>query len=271
MQNNALGNKKDKVKITYSNEQNLPKKEILGVGITNATKQNILEFIIKSIEKKEKSYYVVTPNPEIIVLASKDSEFRHILNNAKIASNDGIGISIAAWILGQPLVSRVTGVDLVKSLSERITDCPITVGFLGARPGVAERTSLCLREKYPKLKVAFIGEEWEKGKVILGEKYLNAKISNNTSTIDILFVAFGFPKQEFWMANNINKIPVKIMIGVGGSFDYISGKVFRAPGWVSAIGLEWLFRLFIEPWRIKRQMALIEFVWLVIKEKLKSS
>lgn len=87
--------------------------------------------------------------------------------------------------------------------------------------------------------------------------------------IDILFVAFGAPKQEMWISKNLNKIPVKIAIGVGGAFDYISGKTLRAPGFIRNIGLEWLFRLIAQPWRIKRQLALLEFIWLVIKEKLK--
>jgi N-acetylglucosaminyldiphosphoundecaprenol N-acetyl-beta-D-mannosaminyltransferase len=87
-------------------------------------------------------------------------------------------------------------------------------------------------------------------------------------SIDILFVALGAPKQEFWINKNLDKIPVKVAIGVGGAFDYISGKTPRAPTFIRSVGLEWLFRLVVQPWRIKRQLALIEFIRLVVKEKL---
>ena len=93
----------------------------------------------------------------------------------------------------------------------------------------------------------------------------------NNATIDILFVAFGAPKQEFWINENLNKIPVKIAIGVGGAFDHISGKVPRAPLIIRRLGMEWLFRLIVQPWRFKRQLALIEFIWLVLKERLRKS
>jgi len=84
--------------------------------------------------------------------------------------------------------------------------------------------------------------------------------------VDILFVAYGFPKQEEWIAKNLPKLPVKAAMGVGGAFDYISGNVSRAPFFVRAIGLEWLFRLIRQPWRIKRQLRLATFILLVIKE-----
>jgi len=285
MQKDINRNKKEELKKSYSNVIQLDKKEILGVGITDASQENILEFMVQSIQKNTKPYYIVTPNPEMLVLASKNSDFKHVLNNAKIASNDGVGIGLAAQILRIQLSSRVTGVDLVESLCKMVANWPITVGFLGAGPGVAEHASECLHLRYPKLKIVFIGEEWEKGKVALGEKYLvssisyiakdkSTKIQNtkykilDTNVIDILFVAFGFPKQEFWMADKVGKIPVKVMIGVGGAFDYISGKIPRAPKFLRTIGLEWLFRLFIQPWRWKRQLALLEFVWLVAKSAI---
>ncbi|MBI2022959.1 WecB/TagA/CpsF family glycosyltransferase, partial [Candidatus Giovannonibacteria bacterium] len=86
-------------------------------------------------------------------------------------------------------------------------------------------------------------------------------------SIDILFVAFGFPKQEEWMHEHLGKIPVRVMVGVGGAFDYISGRVPRAPAWVQKLGFEWLFRLVVQPWRIKRQLALLRFAFLVLREK----
>lgn len=229
------------------------KKNILGIGITDASRKEILEYIVQTIQKSTQPYYIVTPNPEMIVLSHKNSDFRIALNTAKIALNDGVGVSIAAQLMGRPLKERFTGVDLVETLCEAVVDWPITVGFLGGGYGVAEMASKCLVKKYPGLKVGFVGQEWP---------------SSRGPAVDILFVAFGAPKQELWMAEHVGKIPVKVMVGVGGAFDYISGKVPRAPKVVRSLGMEWLFRLVIQPWRIKRQLALVEFVGMVVKEKL---
>lgn len=235
----------------------IEKKNILGVGITNASGNEILEYIVKNIENFKKKLFIATPNPEFLVRASKNSDFKNILNRADLASADGIGVIIAGKFLGRPLKGRFTGIDLVKNLCKRVAEKPITVGFLGGRAGVAEKTAECLRKNYPGLKVAFVQEEWPK--------------AGKSGNIDILFVAFGAPKQEIWINENLTKIPVKVAIGVGGAFDYISGNVSRAPSWVQNIGLEWLYRLIVQPWRIKRQIALLEFIALVLKEKFKSS
>lgn len=282
------------------------KKKILGVDITNATKKEILEYIVKNLENFKKKLYFVTPNPEFLVMASKNSTFRNILNGADLASADGIGVMIAAKILGKSLKERFTGIDLVKSLCEVVAEKPITVGFLGGGTGVAEKTAECLRKMYPGLRVDFVGEEWPNEKLgslphVANDAQLqnfekqpsnsaslnksrlqsvpkptfnssaNGQASSIQNTIDILFVAFGAPKQEIWINENLNRIPVKIAIGVGGAFDYISGKTPRAPGFIRNIGFEWLFRLIVQPWRVKRQLSLVEFIWLVFKEKLSKS
>jgi len=278
----------------------LNKKNILGVGITDATEKEILEYIIENLKNFKKKLFLVTPNPEFLVFANKNSRFKNILNNADLASADGIGIIWASKILGKDLKSRFTGVDLVKSLCKEVSEKPITVGFLGGRDGVAEKTAECLQKKHPKLKISFVGEEWPEEKLddrrlkVEGRslkidarksknknediynptsniKNLSSSINHLPSSTDILFVAFGAPKQEFWINENLQKIPVKIAIGVGGAFDYLSGKIPRAPGFIRNIGLEWLFRLVVQPWRIKRQLALIEFIWLVLKEKINNS
>jgi N-acetylglucosaminyldiphosphoundecaprenol N-acetyl-beta-D-mannosaminyltransferase len=227
---------------------------LLGVGFSDVNEHEVLEFIITGLPNQSEKYYVVTPNPELLVIANNDSRYRTILNNAKIALPDGIGVMIASKIMGKPLKERIHGVDLVKMLCREVSKKPITVGFLGAGPNVAIKTAKCLREKYPDLKVGFTETEWD-----FEKKY---------PAIDILFVAFGSPKQEIWISENLNVLPAKVVIGVGGAFDFISGKVKRAPVIVRKIGLEWLFRLIIQPWRIKRQLKLIQFMHLVAMEKL---
>jgi N-acetylglucosaminyldiphosphoundecaprenol N-acetyl-beta-D-mannosaminyltransferase len=176
------------------------------------------------------------------------------LNGAKLALPDGVGVMIAAQLLGTTLKQRIHGTDLVESLCREVSNRPITVGFLGAGPSVAENAAECLKEKYPGLRVGLVASEWSSA---LKEK-----------KVDILFVAFGSPKQEIWIADNLNILPAKVVVGVGGAFDFISGKVARSPLFLRKIGLEWLFRLIIQPWRIKRQLSLIKFIFLVLKQRM---
>lgn len=240
----------------------LRKQKILGVGITAENRQKVLEYLERGLKKGTKSpegvpsaWYVTTPNPELLVLANNNSSFKKILNEAKIALPDGVGVLFAGWLLGRPFPQKITGVDFVDFVCKRVADLPITTGFLGGRPGVAEATADCLKKKYPGLKVVLAQEE--------------LKNPGSMVNCDILFVAFGSPKQEIWINDNLKVFPVKIAVGVGGAFDMISGKVPRAPRLIRNLGLEWLFRLVIQPWRIKRQLKLIVFVSLVAKEWFK--
>jgi N-acetylglucosaminyldiphosphoundecaprenol N-acetyl-beta-D-mannosaminyltransferase len=281
----------------------LVKNVLLGVGITNATKKEALEYIISFLQNPQKRGYIVTPNPEILVAAQKNKDFKTVLNNAEIALPDGVGVTLGGYVLGRPYKQRITGVEVVKNLCEKLSKEPITVGFLGGKPGVALKASECLRQEYPGLKVvlAEAGNPDENTAKMLqafggspvGYKHYNDyknynsyKVRevpktqktpvlldlnrSNTVSIDLLFVAFGHPKQEMWIAKHLETLPVTLCMAVGGSLDYISGTVPRAPGFVRAIGLEWLFRLVVQPWRIKRQVALLEFIGLIIKEKLSS-
>ncbi len=278
------------------------KADILGIKIDNLTFDKVVEKI-DGFVRDNKKHYVVTPNPEFLVVAQKDTEFKKILNEADLAVPDGVGLLWASRLLGGQIKERVTGTDLVDALCKIATKKGYTVGFLGAGPGVAEKAAVVLRERHQGLKVVLVQEECSKG-AVLGFRHPRQPTSfqsalrvpvwrspdlqaglrvANTSPrpiqksggllapedfIDIFFVAFGQVKQEKWIARNLNKIPVKVAIGVGGAFDFIAGIKKRAPLWIRKMGLEWLFRLILEPWRIKRQLALPYFVWLVLREKL---
>jgi N-acetylglucosaminyldiphosphoundecaprenol N-acetyl-beta-D-mannosaminyltransferase len=228
---------------------------LLGVGFTIAAEVEVLEYIITGLQKSAEKYYVVTPNPELLVIANKDNNYKNVLNSAKLALPDGIGVILAGRLLGKQFKERITGVHLMEGLCKGVAEKPITIGFLGGGSGVAERTAECLQRKYSGLKVNFISEEW-----------MDKGFKSKNKSVDLLFVAFGSPKQELWISKNLDRLPVKITIGVGGAFDFVSGKVKRAPKWMQKIGLEWLFRLIIQPWRIKRQFSLVIFVLLVLKE-----
>jgi N-acetylglucosaminyldiphosphoundecaprenol N-acetyl-beta-D-mannosaminyltransferase len=223
--------------------------------INNMKFKEVLEYFAENAQKSSGKKFVVSINPEIIMLARKDSEFETVLKSADLALNDGVGVSIAARLFGKGLSGRVHGSDLVENVCLVIAKQPITVGFLGGKQNVAERASNCLKEKSPNLKVAFAKEE----------PGSNLK----DLSCDILFVAFGSPKQEKWIHSNLPDLKVKVVMGVGGAFDFISGVTPRAPIWIRKSGLEWLFRLIMQPWRIKRQLALPAFVLLVLKESLR--
>jgi len=235
------------------------KKNILGVGVSDATENDILEYIKKSVQKKTDSYYIVTPNPEMLVASRKDRQFRDTLNKAELSLCDGVGISLAARILGKSLPERITGVDLMEKLCKEMVRKPVSIGFLGGRDRVALKTAECLEKKYGKLTIAFTGEEWDERQMASGK----------WQTVDILFVAFGAPKQERWMAEHVEKGVFRVAIGVGGAFDYFGGTAVRAPKLLRTIGLEWLYRLLREPWRWRRQLALGKFIWLVVNERFK--
>lgn len=230
-----------------------------------------LEYLVKKAKDKGGKTFVVTINPEIIMLARHDSEYEKILNSADLALNDGVGVTLAGKMLGKSFKGRVHGSDLVEKLSEAASKQPITVGFLGGKENVAQLSADCLRSKYPGLNVAFAVEEVDRLQTTDYSKTLIA-VDGSPKAVslkcDILFVAFGSPKQEKWIAENLPSINVRVTIGVGGAFDFISGRVRRAPKFARSLGLEWLFRLVIQPWRIKRQLNLAGFVFLVIIEKI---
>lgn len=232
--------------------------KILGVAITNETAEKISEYILLSLKTGKKKIFITTPNPEIIVYANSNLDYKDKLNSADVSLPDGMGLLAAALVLGRPLKSRIAGVDFIEMLCRDCREKPVSMGFLGAGAGIAEQAAQRLKKKYPWIEIVFVGEEWDFQKRVL----------SRPTSIDILFVAFGHPKQEEWIYENLPQLPVKVAMGVGGAFDYLSGAVPRAPKILRTVGLEWLFRLLIQPWRFKRQLALITFILLVIKEKL---
>lgn len=260
----------------------LRKTKLLGVGITSEKTSKILEYVIDRLQNDSKKFFIVTPNPEILVYAQNHLAFKDKLNTADIALADGVGIRMASQLLGLGIPQRTTGVDFIEELCRVSREKPLSIGFLGGRHGVAEQTAECLKQKYPWIKVGFVGEEWPR-EGVFGMEYLvssikeesaglpNTKYQIRDTRIDILFVAFGFPKQEEWIYEHLEKLPVKAAIGVGGAFDYISGRVPRAPKVIRSVGLEWLFRLIVQPWRLRRQLALLTFLHLALKEKFAKS
>lgn len=231
------------------------KKDVLGVKIDDINMDQALE-TVKTWLPRSGKHYIVTPNPEIVVMAQKDKELKKIINKADLAVPDGIGLKLLTDI-----VCYTPGIDLMEKIIKMSADYGFTVGLLGGEEGVAEQAASCLRKKYPKAKIVFA----DYGGIIDNEGEWVEGNSKAIPALDILFVAFGPPKQEKWIFKNLNKIPIKVGMGVGGAFDYISGRIPRSPKFLRNLGFEWLFRLVIQPNRIKRQLALIKYIWLLTR------
>ena len=238
--------------------------KILGISITTSPKGVILEYIIKyldePVKKEQKPLIIVTPNPEQIVLAQKNMEFKELLNRADVALPDGIGVSIAAH------VSRIPGVEFMEDLVKVAAKQGDTIGLIGGTKGLAVKALDCLRQKHTGL------QGWAVEPEALELQEIVQKIRKTNTRI--VFVGLGAPKQEEYiarLAHESQKSKVKshiVFMSVGGSFDIISGRLKRAPVLMRSIGFEWLWRLIQEPWRWRRQLALVKFIWLVLKEKL---
>jgi len=232
---------------------------ILGVRVHALTFVQAIA-LIEAFIANGQPHQITTVNPEFVVAAQKDALFRRIINRSALALADGIGVLNAARWLNQPaLPERIAGVEVVEALAVLSAQKGYRLYFLGAQPGVAERTSAVLEGRYPGLATAgcFAGSPQAED-----EELIVAKIQ--AARPDIIFVAYGAPNQDKWIARNMVRLPAAVLIGVGGAFDFISGGAKRAPGWVQRLGLEWLHRFLRQPSRWRRVWnAVPRFLWLV--------
>lgn len=237
--------------------------KILGVKIDNVSFSDVMAKI-QAFLMVDELHHIATVNPEFLVTAQRDEAFKTILNNTDLNVPDGFGLKFGAWVSGQKIGERITGVDLTWEICKLASEKGYSVFFLGGAEDIAQKAAHRIKLLNSNLKIAgtYSGTPDEEGIV---------ERINNTEA-DILLVAFGAPKQEKFIANNKQALKVKLAMGVGGTFDYIAGVVPYAPKWVRKIGLEWLYRLFTQPKRWKRIFnATVMFPWLVLISKLKRS
>lgn len=236
--------------------------ELLGVRIDDVDMAASLEAIDGFIRSRT-PHIVVTADASCIVLARKDPELREIVNSADLVTPDSIGILLAARLNGKPLTERVSGCDMVVLLCERASRFGHRVFLLGAAPEVADAAAEKLRERFPGLNVVGVQHGYFK------PDETEAVVSTiRNAEPDLLFVAFGIPMQEKWIRTHMEALQVPVCMGVGGSFDVISGKVKRAPKWMQRYGLEWVYRLACNPKKIGKVMTLPVFVALVLGSKI---
>lgn len=247
---------------------------ILGINISTLSKKEILQEISGFLSGKG-GHYLATVNPEFLLQTLKDEEFFYILNKADINVADGVGLQWAATFMGKRL-PRITGVDLMLDICKLAAEQGKSIYLIGGASGVAEAAAKKLQETIPNLEVAgaeagLQAGEWkiDHGRWVKGQVKSNKVQERITASgAEIVFVAFGHPHQEKWIWHALPELEnVKVAMGVGGSFDYIAGKVKRAPRLVRVLGFEWLWRLISEPkkrfWRIVD--AVVKFPWAFFK------
>jgi len=239
------------------------KVNILGVLIDNLGYDEALEKVENFIADGRK-HYIVTPNPEQVMYAQNQLNFKKILNEADLAICDGVGLLWASRFLGKPLKERVSGVDLMEKICAKAAQKGWKIGLLGSTGETAKKAEDALKLSYSGLKVEF-AEAGDPGKMF------DRKIRGKIPKLDVLFVAYGAPKQEEWIERNLGEINVKAAMACGGAFDFIVGRKKRAPKILRNTCFEWLWRLVWEPWRIKRQMAIPAFMMRVVWEKILNS
>lgn len=247
---------------------------ILGVRVDRLSQQQVLAAIERMIALSHTNVamsalpscqQVVTVNPEFVMAAQRNPLFRQCINDAALVMADGIGIVLAARYLKKPVPERVTGVDTLIALAQLCATRGYRLYLLGAAPGIAEQAAVRLQALAPGLQIAgcYAGSPAEEEEAAILERVQAARA-------DLLCVAYGAPAQDLWIQRNRERLPVAVAMGVGGSFDFLAGKQRRAPRWMQRAGLEWLYRLYKEPWRWWRMLALPRFALLVLFSGRKS-
>ncbi|MFA7056205.1 MAG: WecB/TagA/CpsF family glycosyltransferase [Candidatus Cloacimonadales bacterium] len=240
---------------------------IFDLDFINTTMKKAIEIIDKTIKSKNKNKFFFV-NPDCMNKLYKDKEYFAIMQRADYIFPDGIGISIACNILKTPLLENVNGTDMLPYLCELSEKREYKIFLFGAKPGIAEKMKMSLEEKYPNLKIVGTQSgyfDWDKDTSPIIDKI-------NASEADILLVAFGVPLQEKWIDENFERLNPQVQMGVGGLFDFYSGDMKRAPKWMREIGMEWLFRLLMEPKRMWKRYVIGNplFLYRVYKWKRKS-
>jgi len=236
--------------------------DILGVGFDPLD----LPAAVSEIEQRladGRRTFVITANPEFVMLARREPDVAALARTADLVLADGTGAVLASRVLGERLPGRAPGRLLVDELVPRLPPRSLSVFLLGAGPGIAERAAARLQQREPTLRIAgtFAGAHDRDDECV-------PRVQD--AAPDVLLVAFGMPRQERWIARNLEHLPsVRLAIGVGGVFDQLAGTARVPPAVVHRAGLEWLWRLAQDPSRWRRQRVLPEFAARVLSRRLR--
>jgi len=241
---------------------------VLGIDISLLSKRaffQIIEQILKARQVSEfNKLFIATVNPEFIIDSKKDAEFKRILNTTSLNTADGMGVCLAIRGLHQVNQPRITGSDSTEKICALAAKHGSRVFFLGAAEGIAERAAETLKKMIPGVKIC--GVYSPMNRIDSLDSYPES-IQKQMMQAEVLFVALGAPAQEKWIARNLDKLPnCRIAMGIGGTLDFIAGEVKRAPEWMQLFGIEWLYRLLLNPRRWRRMLKLPIFLGHFIKE-----
>lgn len=267
----TLKKRKTSVKVSLKRSKGIVKKtdksiEILGVPISGNRLSRVLEEV--SLQRRE-MLHIATVNPEYIMEARINAQFKSILSRCLTVA-DGHGVVWGARMLGEGRVERVSGTQLVEEILQHASEKGEKVFLLGAGDGIAQQAAEKMRTKYPALQIY----SYSGARVVKVEKNEEASMTIakiNSISPDYLLVAYGSPWQDIWIEENRPYLRVRVAMGVGGVFDEWAGVVKLCPVWVDQLGMKWLWRVLLQPWRWKRIMRVVQFGWLVIWRKVSSS
>ncbi|MEI6708013.1 MAG: WecB/TagA/CpsF family glycosyltransferase [Methylococcales bacterium] len=239
-----------------------------GIDIVNTTMNEAIDWIEQRVQQQKKSLLAFV-NPDCLNIAYKNADYHHILQSADRVLPDGIGLNIGCRMLNQALMANVNGTDLFPKLCERAAQNGHSLFLFGGLANVAELSAQAMQQRYPGLLIAGVQNGY-----FTAEQESQVIETINNSGATILLVGFGVPKQELWLAKHREKLHPTVCFGVGGLFDYYSGRIPRAPVWMREIGLEWSWRLIQEPGRMWKRYIIgnplfLYRVWLQRQQRAK--
>jgi len=266
--------------------------KVLGVGFHNLSRTEAA-LAIEELARAGVKAYVVKPYSEYMPPAARDPGLRDALDRADLCLADGTGIlwaahylslsggplralaqlalSLAALVLNpkavrHPLKENMAGVDLTEEMLAHLDKARSRIFLLGGSEKEIQGTRRWIEGRFPGLNVVGARNGYFD---VQGEQNEEVLRTIDEARPDVLLVAMGFPRQEKWIVANLPRLRVRVAVAEGGTFSFVSGSVSRAPRWLRRVGLEWLYRLLRQPWRVRRQLAIPQFVWLVVRERLR--
>jgi len=240
----------------------MEKLSILGVRVDLLGLEEIQSVTSEAIQKRIPSLFISLGSLTVI-RARKDPEYKDLIENSRLVICDGAGVAKAAKILSGTNITRLSGIDLVPVFARLAVEKGYRIFLMGAKEDVIAEAARKIRNSFPGVNICgYLNGYFD----IINDEKVKETIKKHSP--DILLLGLGQPKQEKWLSSRLKELNVPVVMGVGGSFDVLAGNKKRVPGFFRKLGLEWLVRMILEPWRAKRNLALVLFVLLVIKEKI---
>jgi N-acetylglucosaminyldiphosphoundecaprenol N-acetyl-beta-D-mannosaminyltransferase len=246
-----------------NNQMNMPYVSLYGVKVSKLNLQDTAELLAQAVANRQTTQ-VITANPIMLMTALEQPEYMAMMRRADLVVPDGTGVVWAARHIGEPVAEKVAGIDLMHQLLARGEKAGWRVFLLGTSPETIQITADKLRSLYPKLQLVGVRNGYFQADQ---DEEVIRQIRD--AAPDLLFVGRAADTQEPWIDRYRSELQVPVMMGIGGSFDVIAGKLKRAPNIFIRLRLEWLYRLIQEPWRYKRMLLLPKFVVKVIRDKEK--